>query len=141
MIVSLAVLSTALLFGGMTLYSFAFAAFLFKALPAKTAGEALRRAFPWFYAFVIATSAAAALLWWPRAAVFAAVMAAVAVTTVPVRQILMPAINRATDAGLRQRFKWLHGLSVVITLGHIAATGWLLSNFAHVATQLTQRHP
>lgn len=141
MIVSLAVLSTALLFGGMTLYSFAFAAFLFKALPAKTAGEALRRAFPWFYAFVIATSAAAALLWWPRAAVFAAVMAAVAVTTVPVRQILMPAISRATDAGLRQRFKWLHGLSVVITVGHIAATGWLLSNFAHVATQLTQRHP
>ena len=130
MMLSLAVLSTALLFGGMTLYSFGFAAFLFKALPAKTAGEALRRAFPWFYTFVIATSAAAALLWWPRDAVYAAVMAAVAVTTVPVRQILMPAINRATDAGLRQRFKWLHGLSVVVTLGHIAATGWLLSKLA-----------
>jgi hypothetical protein len=130
MMLSLAVLSTALLFGGMTLYSFGFAAFLFKALPAKTAGEALRRAFPWFYTFVIATSAAAAVLWWPRDAVYAAVMAAVAVTTVPVRQILMPAINRATDAGLRQRFKWLHGLSVVVTLGHIAATGWLLSKLA-----------
>lgn len=130
MMLSLAVLSTALLFGGMTLYSFGFAAFLFKALPAKTAGEALRRAFPWFYAFVIATSAAAAVFWWPRDAVFAAVMAVVAVTTVPVRQILMPAINRATDAGLRQRFKWLHGLSVVVTLGHIAATGWLLSKLA-----------
>jgi hypothetical protein len=130
MMLSLAVLCTALLFGGMTLYSFGFAAFLFTALPAKTAGEALRRAFPWFYTFVISTSAAAALLWWPRDAVFAAVMAAVAVTTVPVRQILMPAINRATDAGLRQRFKWLHGLSVVVTLGHIAATGWLLSKLA-----------
>ncbi len=130
MILSLAVLSTALLFGGMTLYSLGFAAFLFTALPAKTAGAALRRAFPWFYAFVMVTSAAAALFWWPRDAVFAAVMAAVAVTTVPVRQILMPAINRATDAGLRQRFKWLHGLSVVVTLGHIAATGWLLSNLA-----------
>lgn len=130
MILSLAVLSTALLFGGMTLYAFGFAAFLFTALPAKTAGEALRRAFPWFYAFVIATSAAAALLWWPRDEVFAAVMAAVAITTVPVRQLLMPAINRATDAGQRQRFKWLHGLSVVVTLGHIAATGWLLSTLA-----------
>ena len=130
MILSLAVLSTALLFGGMTLYSFGFAAFLFTAFPAKTAGEALRRAFPWFYAFVITTSAAAALLWWSRDAVYAAVMAAVAVTTVPVRQILMPAINRATDAGLRQRFKRLHGLSVVVTLGHIAATGWLLSKLA-----------
>ena len=128
MILSMAVLSTALLFGGMTLYSFGFAAFLFTALPAKTAGEALRRAFPWFYVFVIVTSAAAALLWWPHDAVFAAVMAAVAVTTVPVRQGLMPAINRATDAGLRQRFKWLHGLSVLVTLGHIAATGWLLWN-------------
>ena len=130
MILSLAVLSTALLFGGMTLYSFGFAAFLFSALPAKTAGETLRRAFPWFYAFVIATSVAAALLWWPQNPVFAAVMAAVAITTVPVRQLLMPAINRATDAGLRQRFKWLHGLSVIVTLGHIAATGWLLSNLA-----------
>ena len=130
MILSLAVLSTALLFGGMTLYAFGFAAFLFTALPAKTAGEALRRAFPWFYAFVIATSAAAARRWWPRDAGFAAVMAVVAITTVPVRQLLMPAINRATDTGQRQRFKWLHGLSVVVTLGHIVATGWLLSTLA-----------
>ena len=60
-ILSLAVLSTALLFGGMTLYSFGFAAFLFTALPAKTAAEALRRAFPWFYLFVIATAAVAIL--------------------------------------------------------------------------------
>ena len=51
MILSLAVLCTALLFGGMTLYSFGFAAFLFTALPAPTAGAALRKAFPWFYAF------------------------------------------------------------------------------------------
>jgi len=43
MMLSLAVLCTALLFGGMTLYSFGFAAFLFTALSAKTAGEALRR--------------------------------------------------------------------------------------------------
>ena len=57
-------------------------------------------------------------------------MAAVAVTTVPVRQLLMPAINRATDAGLRQRFKWLHGLSVAVTVGHIGATGWLLARLA-----------
>ena len=76
--------------------------------------------------FVIATAAAAALLWWPHDAKAAALMAAVAMTTVPARQLLMPAINRATDAGQRQRFKWLHGLSVLVTLGHIAATGWVL---------------
>jgi hypothetical protein len=126
MMLSLAVLSTALLFGGMTLYSLGFAAFLFATLPAKTAGETLRRAFPWFYVFVMATAALAALCWWQHRPVFAAVMAAVALTTVPVRQLLMPAINRATDSSLRRRFKWLHGLSVVVTLAHIAATGWLL---------------
>ena len=127
---SLAVLCTALLFGGMTLYSFGFAAALFTVLPASTAGQVLRRVFPWFYAFVIVTAAVAAALWWPHDVVFAAVMAAVAITTMPVRQWLMPAINRATDGGLRQRFKWLHGLSVLVTVGHIAATGWLLAKLA-----------
>lgn len=130
MLLSIAVLSTALLFGGMALYAFGFAAFLFTALPAATAGAALRRAFPWFYAFVIATAALAAAAWWPTNAHFAALMAAVAASTVPVRQVLMPAINRATDAGQRQRFKWLHGLSVLVTLAHIAAAGWLLAQLA-----------
>lgn len=128
MTLSFAVLTTALLFGGMTLYSFGFAAFLFKALPAPAAGAALRKAFPWFYLFVIATAALAAVLWWPHDTAAAALLAAVALSTVPVRQWLMPAINRATDAGQRQRFKWLHGLSVLVTLGHIAATGWLLAH-------------
>ena len=127
MIHSLAILSTALLFGGMTLYAFGFAAFLFNALPAPTAGATLRRAFPWFYGFVIATAGLAALLWWPHNPVSAAAMAAVALTTVVVRQWLMPASNAATDTGQRRRFQWLHGLSVLVTLGHIAATGWLLA--------------
>jgi hypothetical protein len=42
----------------------------------------------------------------------------------------MPAINRATDAGNRRRFAWLHGLSVAVTLAHIAACGWLLAGLA-----------
>ncbi|MBA4263471.1 MAG: DUF4149 domain-containing protein [Comamonadaceae bacterium] len=127
MILSLAILSTALLFGGMTLYAFGFAAFLFTALPAPTAGATLRRAFPWFYGFVIATSAVAALFWWSHDRASAALLLAVAVSTVLVRQWLMPAINRATDAGQRERFKWLHGVSVLVTLAHIAATGWMLA--------------
>jgi hypothetical protein len=127
MIHSLAILSTALLFGGMTLYSFGFAAFLFSALPASTAGQVLRQAFPWFYGFVIVTASLAASLWWFTAPVPAMSLVAVALTALLARQVLMPAINAATDAGQRQRFKWLHGLSVVITLGHIAATSWLLA--------------
>jgi hypothetical protein len=130
MIHSLAVLSTALLFGGMTLYSFGFAAFLFSALPAATAGQVLRKAFPLFYGFVIVTASLAAAFWWlaPAAsAVSAVALVAVALTALLARQVLMPAINAATDTGQRQRFKWLHGLSVIITLCHIGASGWLLA--------------
>ena len=126
MILSFAVLVTALLFGGMTLYSFGFAAFLFSALPADTAGKALRRAFPLFYVFVIATALTASALLWSHDLVAAIVLGLVALTTLPSRQLLMPAINRATDTGQRKRFKWLHALSVVITLAHIAAAGFVL---------------
>ena len=96
MILSIAVLATALLFGGMTLYSFGFAACLFTALPADAAGQALRRAFPSFYLFVIVTAIAAAVCLWPHDPLAAALIALVALTTVPSRQLLMPAINRAT---------------------------------------------
>lgn len=122
----LAVLTTALLFGGTALYAFAFAAFLFATFAPDVAGSALRKAFPWFYAFVCVTAAIAALLWWPRDAVSAAVMAGIVVTAFLARQWLMPAINRATDTGERQRFRVLHGLSVIVTLGHLVAAGWVL---------------
>lgn len=129
MITALALLTTALLFGGMVLYSFGFAAFLFTALPAETAGPTIRRAFPHFYLFVVTMSALAALLIWPLDPLGAGLLAAVALTTLPTRQILMPAINLATDTGAKVRFQWLHGASVLITLTHIAITGWALVRF------------
>ena len=124
--IELSVLVTSLLFGGMTLYSFGFGAFLFTTLPAATANMALRRAFPLFYLFVIITAGVAAALLWPQDPLACALMAVVAVSTLPTRQLLMPAINRATDAGQRKRFKWLHGISVLITLAHIVAAGYVL---------------
>lgn len=129
MIAALALLATAVLFGGMVLYSFGFAAFLFNALPADEAGVLLRRAFPHFYLFVIgAALVAAGLVYWsdPAAAIL---LALIALTTWPTRSQLMPAINRATDAGDTKRFHRLHGLSVVITLIHIAVAGWVLIRF------------
>lgn len=126
---TLALLVTAILFGGMVLYSFGFAAFLFTALPADVAGPTIRRAFPLFYIFVLACSAAAAFLVLPSDRVAAALLAMIAVTTVPTRKLLMPAINRATDAKATSRFKWLHGLSVAITLAHIGLAGLVLTRF------------
>jgi hypothetical protein len=127
--IAAALIVAAILFGGMVLYSFGFAAFLFTSLPAEDAGALLRRAFPHFYLWVIAMAVLAALLQLGADPVSLGLLAAVALTTLPTRQLLMPAINAATDAGDKQRFNRLHGLSVVITLLHIAAVGYVLLRF------------
>ena len=129
MLLIAALLTTAILFGGMTLYSFGFAAFLFTALPIDIARLTIRKAFPHFYLFVMIMAALAAVLIGSRDLFSAGMLAGVAATTVPARQILMPAINRATDLGNKRRFNQLHGLSVVVTLLHLIATGWVLTRF------------
>lgn len=127
---TLALLATALLFGGMVLYSFGFAAFLLNAMPPEVARPTIRVAFPHFYLFVIGVAAVAAALLWPADPFGAGLMALIALTTVPARQVLMPAINRATDAGAKAQFKQLHGLSVMVTLAHIGIAGYVLARFA-----------
>jgi len=127
---SIALLLTAWLFGGMLLFAAGFAAFLFKVMPVAQARALIRQAFGPFYLFVMVTSAVAACLFATWSATHAALLALVAITTVPTRQVLMPAINRATDQGLRARFIRLHALSVVISLAHIVITGAVLVRIA-----------
>lgn len=125
-----ALLSSSLLFGGMLLFSASFAAFLFKSLPPEEARALIRKAFPSFYIFVAITSLIAALLAITSSLFSASILALIFLTTIPTRQILMPAINAAADAKLKQRFLVLHGLSVVITLAHIIAVGFVIVDLA-----------
>jgi hypothetical protein len=125
-----ALLISSLLFGGMLLFSASFAAFLFKSLPPVEASALIRKAFPSFYIFVIITSLIAALLALMTSLFSASILALITLSTIPTRQILMPAINAATDAKLKQRFLVLHGLSVVITLTHIIAVGFVIVDLA-----------
>lgn len=124
-----ALLFTSLLFGGAVLFSFGFAAFLLSTLPTDVARSSIRRAFPHFYLFVLLSAGLAALLLWPSDRVGAALMGVIAVTVIPARQALMPAINRATDTGQTSRFKALHGVSVLIGLIHIGINGYVLARF------------
>ncbi len=126
----LSLLATALLFGGTVLYSFGFAAFVFTALPTDVAGSLIRRAFPHFYLFVMASSSVAGAVTYPFDPVSSVILLSIAVTTVFARQILMPAINTATDQDAKTRFKVLHGLSVAITLAHIGAAAVVLVRLA-----------
>ncbi|MEE4202372.1 MAG: DUF4149 domain-containing protein [Halieaceae bacterium] len=120
-------LLTAFLFGGTVLFSFAFAAFLFTHLPPAEAGKLLRSAFPHFYLWCMLTSGIAAIPFYWVNPIGTYLLFMVAATTLPARQILMPAINAATDRDDQRRFKQLHGLSVAVTLGHIAAVGYALT--------------
>ena len=56
----------------------------------------------------------------------AAWLAFVMLSAVAARQILMPAINRTTDLILKKRFLFLHGSSVLLTLGHIFLVAMVL---------------
>ena len=127
---TLALLATALLFGGATLFSFGLAPLVFAALPPDLARSTIRRAFPPFYLFVVASAAAGALTAWPVDRLASALLAMIAVTTIPTRQVLMPAINRASDRGDKGRFRALHGASVAITLCHIALAAYVLARCA-----------
>jgi ABC-type transport system involved in multi-copper enzyme maturation permease subunit len=124
-------LVVALLFGGMSLFSGGFAAFLFRYLPPQDARMLIRKAFPPFYLFVIISSSLAMALSWRSDSFSAAWMAFVMLTAVAARQLLMPAINRATDSGNKKRFIWLHGLSVLLTLGHIVLAAVVLVQMVH----------
>jgi hypothetical protein len=125
-----ALLASALLFGGMLLFAASFAAFLFKTLPPAEARILIRKAFPPFYIFVIVVSGIAAVLAYPISVLSAIILGLIALSTIPTRQMLMPAINAASDAKQKQRFLVLHGLSVVITLVHIGITGFVIVDLA-----------
>jgi hypothetical protein len=125
-----ALLTSSLLFGGMLLFSASFAAFLFKSLPPAEASALIRKAFPSFYLFVIITSLIATLLALMGSLFSASILALITLSTIPTRQILMPAINAASDAKLKRRFLVLHSLSVVITLLHIIAVAFVIVDLA-----------
>jgi hypothetical protein len=125
-----ALLITAILFGGMVLYSFGFAAFLFSHLPTSDAGTILRKAFPVFYLWCIAVALLAAGLLFFLDTLSAWLVVAIALTTVPARQLLMPAINASSDNNDRRRFNLLHGLSVLLALAQMVVLGYVLTRIA-----------
>jgi hypothetical protein len=120
----IALLSTALLFGGMVFFSFGFAPVLFAQLPMEKVRPLLRGTFPYYYLAVIAASALAAGLAALVSGLAAALLAVICVSTVYARQILMGQINSATDRDDKAAFKRLHGLSVIVQLIQIGLAGW-----------------
>jgi membrane protein implicated in regulation of membrane protease activity len=115
-----------MLLGAMLFFPAVVAPVVFTSLPEAQAGAFLRSMFPRYYAFMIALSLIAALLFLAvsdESAYQAAIVCVfVGVSTLWVRQWLLPRINTARDAQLAgdikagRRFDREHKLSVGINL-------------------------
>lgn len=119
-----ALILTALLFGGMTFYSFGFAPVLFRQLPMDQVRPLLRGTFPYYYLAVIGVGAIATAATLAVDVFAGTLLGAITLSTIYARQILMLQINAATDRGDKRAFGMLHGLSVVIQLIQIGLAGW-----------------
>ena len=115
-----------LLLGGMLFFPIVVAPIVFTSLPEVEAGQFLRSMFPRYYVFMITLSALAFALYQGCVglvlSVPATVCLAVALSTLWVRQSLVPRINDARDAQLAgdaaagTRFDRGHKLSVLINM-------------------------
>ena len=122
----IALLMTSFLFGGMMLFAVGFGPIVLKNLEGNVARLFIRNTFPHFYLFVLVSSFLAAVTIFVFVPFASMALLAIFFSTIPARQILMPAINAAADEVNRKKFKLLHALSVAITLAHIVIAGVVL---------------
>jgi len=137
MVVSaLALLAAALLFGGMAFFAAVLAPLIFTALPADAAGRFVRRVFPAYYLWVIASAAVGAAALLPVRPPDALGLGLVAASTIWLRQGLMPRINamsdaaQAGDAAAKAGFARAHRLSVLVNVAQMLAALVVLLRFA-----------
>lgn len=122
----IALLITSFLFGGMMLFAAGFGPLVLKNLEGNVARAFIRNTFPHFYLFVLTSSLLAAVTVFIFVPFASIALLSIFFSTLPTRQILMPAINAAADEGKRKKFKLLHALSVTITVAHIVIAGAVL---------------
>ena len=117
----LAVVSAALLAGGMVFFSFVFAPLVFRTLDEENAGAMIRAVFPVYYLAGLLIAALGAIFAWPGSATDGALLGAVALVFALARQVLRPSIDaqrarRQTDPAAAAAFRRLHGLSMILNL-------------------------
>lgn len=116
---TIALVATAAVVGGIGLFASVVAPSTFAALDAASGQRFLRRVFPRYYLYLILASglgSACLVAFHPR---LGTLLAAIALSTLVVRQVVMPRINASRDAELAgdaaagARFKLLHRAAVM----------------------------
>ena len=114
-----------LLLGGMIFFPAVVAPAIFSALDIKTSGVVLRRLFPNYYLFIIVMSLISGFLG-KMTSVATVACIFIFVTTILVRQILLPKINQWRDEELggssdsAKKFSRSHRLTVILNLLQMA---------------------
>ncbi|MEM7663747.1 MAG: DUF4149 domain-containing protein [Pseudomonadota bacterium] len=123
--------AVAALLGSMLFFPAVVAPTVFRSLAPADAGKFLRTLFPAYYAFIIIASLVGAAALFNQTSL-SITLAAILVSTLAVRQILVPKINAwrdlelSGDSGAAARFKSGHRVSVLINLVQMAAVFWVL---------------
>ena len=121
--------------GAMLFFAVGVAPTVFQTLPIAEAGLFLRTLFPRYYLALIVGSGLAGGLWISSAPLAAAVCWLIALSTLWIRQSLVPRINQLRDADLAgdaaagKRFATLHRVSVIINMVQLLALVSLLLKY------------
>ena len=113
--------------GAMLFFAIGVAPTVFQALPAEQAGLFLRKLFPRYYLSLIIGSTAGGLLWLGTQPLASGLCLLIALSTLWIRQGLVPRINALRDRELSgdvsagEEFARLHRLSVAINMVQLLA--------------------
>ena len=132
---TLALYVVAATLGAMLFFAVGVAPTVFQALQIEQASLFLRRLFPRYYLALILGSVVAGCLWISSSPLAAAVCLLIALSTLWIRQRLVPRINQLRDAELAgdaaagARFATLHRISVIINMIQLLALFALLLKY------------
>ena len=132
---TLALYVVAATLGAMLFFAVGVAPTVFQALPIEQAGLFLRKLFPRYYLALIVGAGVAGCLWVISTPLAASICWLIALSTLWVRQRLVPHINQLRDAELAgdaaagARFATLHRVSVIINMVQLLALVILLLKY------------
>jgi len=112
----LALVAVAAQFGGMGFFAFLFTPMVFKFVEGEDAAKFLRQVFPVYHRVMAAAAVVPALFLMPGQSylVELSAMLGVAVVFLFAARVLVPAANRAREAGDKRKFSLVHRVSVIL---------------------------
>jgi len=114
--------------GMMIFFSFVLAPMIFKILDAENAGKFVRKIFPYYYFvnFIFLTIATIIFFFISSLGVNFYITLALALSFIFAQFLLMPLINKLKDNNQEKKFKYAHGLSVIINFVQMIGLVYLL---------------